>query len=252
MRAQGYISTRIYPIFTVTQKKSVTNRVAILFSGLLEPCCDVDYFMSRLSNSLFEKGITAIQVDPFGHGDSYGSSQEISMDLLKESLFAAIEYVNSEYGLQPKIITRGLMGNIALNAASTADILCINPLIVTSEEYIKIKSIINDLYQAQSVYWGTFMNHSYIEEMKFLYRIGIGRNQYGIPVKTTFLDTMIDESCIVGTTPFSPSILLPNLDNTILSYGNSLITDYYYQFYTLPLLQYLLCQQIANAVAEGN
>lgn len=90
---------------------------ALLMSGFASPMCDIDYFMSKTARKLCGLGIYAVQVDPIGHGDSYGLLSDISLKTYREGIKNVIQYIQGEIGNEIVCIGRGLSATLQYELA---------------------------------------------------------------------------------------------------------------------------------------
>lgn len=96
--SQGWIDAQ-GQLFGVVHRPNDTNskRVGvILMAGFSLSMCDVDYFMSKLARQLVKQGCLILQVDPYGHGDSEGNLEDVTMETLYQNIQAAIAFIRAQ------------------------------------------------------------------------------------------------------------------------------------------------------------
>ena len=135
MRNQLYIKSAGTHIMCVMKSmcclKDIKGAV-ILVPGFSQSSCDVDYFMTNLSNALNEKRYLTLQVDLYGHGDSYGDLSSINLQILRDNILSVIKYINNSRANMPIWgITRGIYGNLFCEdiiAYKLSGVICVNPV----------------------------------------------------------------------------------------------------------------------------
>lgn len=146
-----------YIMCFVKQKSSieVSKGCVVLLPGFGESANDVDYFMTRLSNKLSQENYITIQVDLYGHGDSYGDVSDLNLDIIEGNIKSVYDYARNICENKDVIcIARGLYGNI-LNQKKFSNlfsrIICINPIItnttfkeIMSNDLLEISDLIKD------------------------------------------------------------------------------------------------------------
>jgi hypothetical protein len=85
---------------------------AVLFAGFSHPMCDVDYFMSRLGRRLVNNGVFVVQVDPRGHGDSYGELADVDLDTLREDINVVTDHFAGMFPKRLLLVGRGLAATL--------------------------------------------------------------------------------------------------------------------------------------------
>lgn len=111
--------------------------VIVLVPGFSQSKSDIDYFMSRLGNNLVRMGYIVVQIDLYGHGDSYGDLSTISWNKIICNLKDIYFYLQEHFNRLPiKLCTRSIYGNVVL----TSDlrdlyerVICLNPVLGLSE-----------------------------------------------------------------------------------------------------------------------
>jgi hypothetical protein len=84
--------------------------------------CDVDYFMSKTARRLCELGMDVVQVDPIGHGDSYGLLSDVSLKTYRESIKSAIQYIQRELNNDIVCVGRGLSAALQYELACETNV----------------------------------------------------------------------------------------------------------------------------------
>lgn len=128
--------------------------IAILISGFAQSKSDIDYFMTRLSARLVEANYGTLQIDLYGHGDSWGEFEEVTGERIIYNVSDAIKYIEKMFGEIPKfVIARGVYGNIIANSSlsSLYEVVCINPTFNLNkferEKYDKEIILFNELFE---------------------------------------------------------------------------------------------------------
>lgn len=122
-------------LFLLEYIQSDKNYVAdkpliLLISGFGESICDSDYFMCKLARYLYSHDFEVVQAEMYGHGDSSGTLESLSMNKIEESLFSVLQYMKDMYGKEPLVISRGVIGTLISGLLSQRLIhrnICINP-----------------------------------------------------------------------------------------------------------------------------
>src|SRR5690554_7464647 len=92
---------------------SEVKGVAVLLPGFSQNASDIDYFLTNLSNELNSQGYATIQVDLYGHGDSYGHLSDLDVQIVEYNILSVYEYAKKLYNDKPIIgISRGIYGNM--------------------------------------------------------------------------------------------------------------------------------------------
>lgn len=111
--------------------KRESKDAVLILPAFSQPMCDVDYFMTRMAKMFAEDQIATLQFDPTGHGDSSNRLVNATVDILKEDINNAINYLRS-FGFQNiSIITRGIMVNISAGViCEGVNIIGLNPFLI--------------------------------------------------------------------------------------------------------------------------
>lgn len=139
----GY--THIMCILRSIYEMHLTKGVVILIPGFSQSSSDIDYFMTNLSNVLNRQGYVTVQVDIYGHGDSYGDLSELTVRIMQDNVISVYEYVKSVFNDKPiYAISRGFYGNLLCDenlSIGFSKMICINPVIAKLDikDYIKCK-----------------------------------------------------------------------------------------------------------------
>lgn len=149
MISQIYIESGDTYIMCVVKAAHEIDQIkgaALLIPGFSQSASDIDYFMTNLSNRLNQQGYLTVQIDIFGHGDSYGDLANLSVKIIEENIIAAYTYINSIIREKPIFaISRGFYGNL-LGENDRMKIfsktICINPVItkLNLQNYLRYKS----------------------------------------------------------------------------------------------------------------
>ncbi|MBR5041358.1 MAG: hypothetical protein IKX68_09570 [Clostridiales bacterium] len=104
-------NTKRFVIWHIPQNQK-TQWGFILFSGLGENLCDLDYFMKYLATDLCDNGILTLQIDLFGHGESSGDFDSIDESVLIQDIRHAVSLLRGKGISKIGIITRGYISNL--------------------------------------------------------------------------------------------------------------------------------------------
>lgn len=158
MYNQIYIKSADTYIMCIVKVKCPVKEIrgaAILVPGFSESACDIDYFMTRLSNELNEQNYLTVQVDLFGHGDSYGDLSNLSIEIIRDNILSVYEYIIHSWKLLTVWgIARGFYGNIFCEKSFTtrfSGIICINPLKVNDNVSIGLKYRKNGVVEIRDI-----------------------------------------------------------------------------------------------------
>lgn len=110
-----------------------SNVAAILIAGLVQPMCDIDYFMSRLARRLCEQGVFVFQIDFFGMGDSSGFLVNVTYQTLLEDIHNSIKYVQDQGFKNIFCVSRGIMASLLAESVKNYEeklyVVGINPYV---------------------------------------------------------------------------------------------------------------------------
>lgn len=139
---------------TEYRRKDIVG-VVVLLPGFSQSACDVDYFMTTLANELIRLGYITIQVDIYGHGDSYGDLSELSIEIVETNILSVYKYIKMTW--KDKVIfavSRGFYGNL-LSTESISNkfekIICINPVISKINLFDLTKYIENEILELSEI-----------------------------------------------------------------------------------------------------
>ena len=129
---QCYIKSGSSYIFAVTNKESnEINGAVLLLPGFSQSKSDIDYFMSHLSDKLVKSNYLTMQLDFYGHGDSYGKLEDLSWNIIIKNIESAVNNLRDRMEGPIYIVCRGIYCNALfhtkiLNQCRMA--VCVNPL----------------------------------------------------------------------------------------------------------------------------
>lgn len=130
----------------------------LLLPGFSQSSSDIDYFLTNLSNELNLLEYGTVQIDLFGHGDSYGKLPKLNLKIIEDNILSVYSYISEELCINKPIIgvARGIYANILSNERISNKFdktICINPVVVhlgsldldcwKNELEIEISNIIN-------------------------------------------------------------------------------------------------------------
>lgn len=100
----------------------------LILPGFGETSCDKECFMSKLARYMRKQSYHVFQADIYGHGESSGKLEDVSVEKILCSVNSIRSYILSVCGAWPVVISRGIIGSI-LSKNQTADCeqLCLNP-----------------------------------------------------------------------------------------------------------------------------
>lgn len=140
---QQYISSNNSSIFLLERslKHNDKTPIIILFPGFSQSGTDRDYLFSQISYECNQNGFGTVQVDPYGHGDSYGHIEHLKWNDIIENIKSVANYIHSRYSRKLYIICRGVYCNAFFNSEiqEIFDLfICINPVYITKDYVNKI------------------------------------------------------------------------------------------------------------------
>lgn len=100
----------------------------LILSGFGEATCDKECFMSKLARYLQKQLFRVFQADIYGHGESSGNLEDVSVEKILCSVNSFISYIFRVCGTWPMVISRGIIGTILIDKLDdSSQQLCLNP-----------------------------------------------------------------------------------------------------------------------------
>ncbi len=176
------------------------DMVAVLFSGYGNAMCDVDYFMTKLAQRLSDFGFLVIQVDPIGHGDSYGNLDDVSVTTYMQSIKRIIDFVKLKYSENIVCVGRGLAASLLgqiMKEQTLYKCVGINPYNISGQLVSTIwQSFEFDSKDLTEVYQGKdYRQYTDFDQRKRCFFNALGGtvlNLHGQPISGRLINELID------------------------------------------------------------
>jgi len=171
----------------------------ILMAGFSLSMCDVDYFMSKLARHLAKNGSLVLQIDPYGHGDSEGNLEDVTVDTLRRDINTAIEYVRSQGIDKLYCAGRGLNATLMaeyVNTSKVNGVAGIAPYCLNADQVLNIWHKTKcGIYDCADIIAGRdYRNATDFEEDKlsFFYALGVRiRNLHGQKISAKIFEGLM-------------------------------------------------------------
>lgn len=110
---QTYIRSQNRYLFACIKERENCKDTVVLLPGFMHSKDDIDYFMTYIREDLYKNlKVNIIQVDIYGTGDSYGNTEEITVDSIINNIKDIAIWCRKTYGEKPYLITRGIYASI--------------------------------------------------------------------------------------------------------------------------------------------
>jgi len=187
-------------------KSNYRGMVAVLVSGFANAMCDIDYFMSKVAHHLSAAGIYVIQVDPIGHGDSYGVLSDVTINTYQESLRSVFKYAQRELCENIVCVGRGISAAIQCELAKEFGIhklVGITPYNICGSVVSEIwGSVSFDKKEISEVYQGKdYKKYTDFNQQKRCFFNALGGtilNLHGQCINGTFINELMEYSPCLG------------------------------------------------------
>ena len=194
MISQSFIQCENSSIFCVVKfpENKITDNAVLLIPGFGESKCDLDYFLNNLANFFVENNFITMQLDLFAHGDSYGSFEELSSEIIIKNIISAIKYLKKISNIKIYVVCRGfyiefLCEESILNEIS--GLIGINPAKLRTEELNCIENVIS--LNKPVIEFGDFESQAIIS--KILIMLGAEPdNLFAQKISNIFLNDIIE------------------------------------------------------------
>lgn len=173
MISQNYVPCGDYCLFSVIKlpHKCPSKGSVLLLPGLGESKCDLDYFLTNLSDTLVENGYNTLQLDLYAHGDSPGEFEQLSSCIIADNIRSAIKYIREQTSHLPFVICRGIISEFMSDQSLMEEIkglITISPAKLARADLEVVKSALSN--EPDIVEYGSFQRQQLID--KFFIMMG--------------------------------------------------------------------------------